>query len=111
MQSSADGIVARHIKAEMVRNGRNQAEIATLLDLTQQAVSRRLIGRTPFQMAEVIVLAQYFGVDVAYLLPSEGEATRKSEQDSVSPAPDHGEPGSRSGWTDSLPSLNQAVAS
>lgn len=111
MQSSAAKIVSRHVKAEMVRNGKTQTDLAELLDLTQQAVSRRLIGRTPFPMTEILVLAQYFGVDVAYLLPSEGEATRKSEQPPVSPAPDHGEPGSRSGWTDSPPSLSSQAAS
>jgi len=103
MQSSAAKIVSRHIKAEMVRNGKTQADLANLLGITQQGISRRLIGRTPFPMAEVITLAAYFGVDVTYLLPSEGEATRKSEQPPVSPAPIGGDAGSRSGWTDSPP--------
>lgn len=71
MQTKTAEIVSRHIRAEMVRNDKTQADIAAVLGLSQQAVSRRLVGKVAFELAEVVTLAEFFKVSVAHLLPSE----------------------------------------
>lgn len=49
--------VARNVRAEMVRAGRTQSQIAGRLGISQQSLSRRLSGLTSFTIDELAVIA------------------------------------------------------
>lgn len=60
--------VSAAVRAEMARTRTPQASLARALGITQQSVSRRLNGHTPFTLDEVVVAADLLGVDRALLL-------------------------------------------
>lgn len=60
--------VAMEVRVAMARNQCSQAKVATVLGLSQQAVSRRLKGDLPFDVVELYKLADYFGVPVTSFL-------------------------------------------
>lgn len=62
-----DAQSARNIRAHMERAGVTQAQLAEHLGLTQAAISRRLTGRVPWRVAELVAVAQKLGVPVADL--------------------------------------------
>lgn len=59
--------VADNIRAELARRRVSQAELAVLLGLTRQSISRRLNGEVPFRDGEVNRIADHLSVDVATL--------------------------------------------
>jgi transcriptional regulator with XRE-family HTH domain len=61
--------VAANVRAEMARHRVTQAQLATVLGLHQMSVSRRLNGEVPFDVNELVAVADYLGVDPAALLP------------------------------------------
>lgn len=61
----------RNVRAEMVRAGRSQQDIADLLDLSQPAVSRRLSGEVDFSATELTKLAAYLSVPVSTFFDGE----------------------------------------
>lgn len=63
--------VADNTRAEMARRGQTQTSLAIAVDMTQQALSRRLSGRTPFTIDELAKVADVLGVSVTALI---GEA-------------------------------------
>lgn len=60
--------VALEVKALMGRYGVTQMKLTEVLGVTQSAISRRLHGTTPFDVNEVGVLANFFGVTMGELL-------------------------------------------
>lgn len=60
--------IAANVRAEAARQRKTQATLAARLDITQQAMSRRLNGFTPFAVDELSVIADELGVDVASLI-------------------------------------------
>lgn len=58
----------------MARKRVTQGVVAYELDMTQQAVSRRLTGAVPFDVDELVAVARLLGVDIADLLPREAAA-------------------------------------
>jgi transcriptional regulator with XRE-family HTH domain len=67
MQSSPTARVAGNVRAEMARLNVNQTQLATAMDLTQAAVSRRLTGKVPFNVQELAALAIFLDIPVARL--------------------------------------------
>ncbi|GEA79964.1 helix-turn-helix domain-containing protein [Cellulomonas uda] len=64
----ATAIVTGNVRAEMARKRISQALVADRLRLTQQAVSNRLNGRVPFDVDEIVAVAELLEVDPAALL-------------------------------------------
>lgn len=53
--------VAAEVRAEMARQNRGQAALASLLGLSQAAVSRRLQGLVEFDVGELLKVADFLG--------------------------------------------------
>lgn len=60
--------VAATVRAETARHGVRQRQMAELLGLTQQSVSGKLKGSTPFTLDELAVVAPLLGKSVTALL-------------------------------------------
>ena len=60
--------VAATVRAEMARRRVTQDQVAQRLGLSQSAVSRRLGGHLPFDVAELSAVAEILGVTPASLL-------------------------------------------
>ena len=61
-------MVADNVRAVMARTRTTQHMLAGALGLSQQSVSRRLAGLTPFALDELDVVARVLDVPVATLL-------------------------------------------
>lgn len=60
--------VAGNVRAEMGRAGFTQTRLAAHLGYVQQALSRRLSGAIPFDVAELATIATALGVPLEALL-------------------------------------------
>ena len=60
--------VSANIRAEMARRGLGQRDLADALGLSRPAISNRLIGKTPWTVDELEIVAQGLGVEPASLL-------------------------------------------
>ena len=60
--------VAAAVRIEMQTQQLTQAHLATALRISQQSVSRRLSGETPFNVDELAIIADLLAVDAAVLL-------------------------------------------
>jgi len=69
--NSIDHLVAANVRAEMARQQYTQTSFAKKLGRTQQALSQRLCGRVPFDVAELNRIAEILGVPLADLLPEQ----------------------------------------
>jgi len=67
MTDKAEEVIASSARAELSRGGIAQAEVARLLGMSQQSVSRRLHGTIPFSAGELMKIANYLGVDISVL--------------------------------------------
>lgn len=79
MPSTTDSLSA-NVRAEMARHGLTQADVATILGVSQVSVSARLRGKVAWRVNDVQVLAAHLGIPTTALL---GETTA---------APFHAEP-------------------
>lgn len=61
--------VAAEVRAEMARQNLSQQQIARQLGVSQAAISRRLTGEIPFDIAELARIAQFLGVSLTHFLP------------------------------------------
>lgn len=68
MTDSAAERVGRNVRAEMARNGLTQGDLATRLNLTQPAVSRRLTGEIPLNVNELATISRVVGVPLGRLV-------------------------------------------
>ena len=57
--------VAATVRAEMARYRMTQQDMAEVLGMTQSAVSKRLLGKIPFKLAELEKIAAALGVHPA----------------------------------------------
>ena len=55
--------IGRKVRAALAEVGKTQADVSRALGLTQDAVSRRIVGRVAFRGDELMQLAEYLGVD------------------------------------------------
>ncbi|WP_315913609.1 helix-turn-helix transcriptional regulator [Arthrobacter sp. lap29] len=69
MSTSFTQRVAEAVRAEAARRRVPQRSIAAALGTSQQSVSRRMSGETPFDVDEIHNLAESFGVSFASLIP------------------------------------------
>jgi len=70
MQQSLAESVAAEVRAEMGRQQASQSDVAAIVGLSQQAVSRRIAGRVPFDVTELEKIAAAFNVPVTRFLGS-----------------------------------------
>jgi len=56
------------VKAEMARRSHSQVSLAPLVGMRQQALSRRLSGRTPFTIDELARIASALEVPLSHLV-------------------------------------------
>lgn len=56
-----------NILAEMARHGKTKADIAKLLNISQNTLRWKLNGERPFLLDEIFTLAQEFNVSLDYL--------------------------------------------
>lgn len=64
---------ASTVRAELARRRISGRELASLLNISERTVRRRLTGDTAFTAAELAVLAAHFGVAIESLLADEPE--------------------------------------
>lgn len=60
--------VGDNVRAEMARQRVTQSVMAKGLAMQQQALSRRISGRTPFNVEELHRVAEFLGVSTADLM-------------------------------------------
>jgi transcriptional regulator with XRE-family HTH domain len=60
--------VADNVRAEKARRGVTQAALAKALGMSQQALSRRLVGEVAFDVDELDIIARHLDVPTAELL-------------------------------------------
>jgi transcriptional regulator with XRE-family HTH domain len=63
--------VGLEIKVRMTRAGLKQADLAAVLGLSRAAVSRRLNGEIPFDVAELDLVAELLGTTSSALVEEE----------------------------------------
>lgn len=71
---SVDARIAGQVRAELARKKGTAGELARVLGVTAHTAGRRLAGRTSFTVAELVLVADWLGVDVADLIGSPAEA-------------------------------------
>lgn len=59
--------VAQNIRAELARRCLSQRDVAVALGITQQSVSRRMVGQSPFDVNELAKIAHLLGTDISDL--------------------------------------------
>lgn len=69
MSQSISERVAESVRVEAARRSISQTKIAEALGTSQQSVSRRMLGKTAFDVEEIYSLASAFGMTVSALLP------------------------------------------
>ena len=62
-------IVAAEVRAELARRKIPQSGLVGVLHMSEVSVSRRLRGETPFDINELVAVADFLGVPIATLLP------------------------------------------
>jgi energy-converting hydrogenase Eha subunit A len=62
--------VAAEVRAEMARQRVSQQPIADALGISRQALSRRMTGEIPFDVAELESIAGFLGVPVSRFWPA-----------------------------------------
>lgn len=67
MPTNHDPVTA-NVRAEMARRNKTQTDVADLLGISQNGVSRRLRGETAWRVHELRALADDFGVPVSSLV-------------------------------------------
>ncbi|WP_079670459.1 helix-turn-helix domain-containing protein [Mycobacteroides abscessus] len=70
--------VAANVRAEMARGQITQQSLASRVELSQQAISRRLTGRQPFNTEELQGIAEALGVGIEQLVNSRDVVTTEA---------------------------------
>lgn len=68
-------LVAANVRAEIGRQSLTGTELARRVGLTQPAMSRRLLGRVPFNTDELEAVALGLGVELSQLLGTDAKAS------------------------------------
>lgn len=72
MTESLPSQVATEVRAEMARKRMTQRELAEALGLPQPSISKRLLGKIPFDVAELEKAAEALGVPVSQFFATAG---------------------------------------
>lgn len=62
-------IVAAEVRAELARRKIPQSGLVSVLGMSEVSISRRLRGETPFDVNELVAVAEFLGVPVATFMP------------------------------------------
>ncbi|MGW4097097.1 helix-turn-helix domain-containing protein [Mycobacterium sp. NPDC004974] len=68
MAATPSAIAGANVRAEMARRGISQTLVGDRLSLSQPAISARLRGQTPFDLNELVAIAEFLEVPVAALI-------------------------------------------
>lgn len=68
--------IADSVRAERHRRRKTQDQAAREIGITQDAYARRESGKVSFSAAELLVIAEAFGMDVAEFYPARQAALR-----------------------------------
>mgnify|MGYP002737470240 CR=1 FL=1 len=60
--------VAGNVRAELARRGISQAELAVKLNRSQPFVSRRILGKVPFNIEDLSDIARILDIPMALLV-------------------------------------------
>lgn len=63
-------VVAGEVRAEMGRKRKSQADLAGALDITTATAGRRLSGEVPFDVIELMRIANWLSVELQQLMPT-----------------------------------------
>lgn len=66
--------VAAEVRAEMGRKRKSQADLAATLAITTATAGRRLSGEVPFDVIELMRVADWLDVDLLQLMPAKASA-------------------------------------
>lgn len=61
-------LVSQNVRAEMARRGVAQTSLGAEIELSQAAVSKRLLGITPWTVDELMAVAAYLDTNISVLL-------------------------------------------
>ena len=79
--SPTDTAIAKLIKAQMAMRGVTQADLSALTGISKSQVNRKLLGKLPFELDDVMAMAEALELDPQKLLT---RGIRMAEED-----PDH----------------------
>lgn len=68
MSSTRKAAINREVKAWLVRRDLKQSDLAAGIGLTQTGVSKRLSGRVPFTIEELLLVADFLEITLGELL-------------------------------------------
>ncbi|WP_080512504.1 helix-turn-helix domain-containing protein [Rhodococcus opacus] len=74
MTKSTTERVTTNVRAELARRGLTQRDLAQALDITQQAASRRMLGRVQFSVEDLGKVADLLGIAPEHLLADHSTA-------------------------------------
>jgi transcriptional regulator with XRE-family HTH domain len=63
------------VRAELARKRRTRADLASALEMTPYTLGRRLSGKTPFTIPEIVAASVFLGVPLATFIPPDGLTT------------------------------------
>lgn len=66
--SPTDTAIAKLIKAQMAMRGVTQADLADLTGISKSQVNRKLLGKLPFELDDVMAMAEALELDPQQLL-------------------------------------------
>lgn len=69
-RSSLKQLVADELRAHMARKKKTGVELAAVLQISQQAASRRMTGEVTLDLDELVKVADWLDVDFLDLLPA-----------------------------------------
>lgn len=75
--TNSTGLVARvaeNIRAELARKQQTGAEMGRVLGISRTSAQHRLVGKTPFSLADLEVVSTWLGVPLEKLLAGEDAA-------------------------------------
>lgn len=72
------GLVAAEIRGHMARKQRTGVELARYLGITQTTLSRRLTGRTAFDLDEIALVAEWLELPISVLVTPADAAAETS---------------------------------
>lgn len=63
-------VAAAEVRAELARQQISQSRLALALGMTEVSMSRRLRAQTPFDVNELVAIAEFLQVPVSRFLPA-----------------------------------------
>ncbi|WP_342320215.1 helix-turn-helix domain-containing protein [Corynebacterium mayonis] len=77
---SADQAIGITVNDLLFRQQKTRRQLAAAMGLSHQAVSRKVLGQVGWSVSDLYAVADFFGLEVADLLPRRVEAPVKNEK-------------------------------